>query len=308
MFIWQKCWQVKESVYPTGVLREMANLRTRFGAFGKENVRKERWFCWWRFPNALALDAALAAVCWQEAAARFCGARLGWEHGCLLAAAVWLGYVADRWLDGRSIGPGRAFSERHRLAIRWRRELFWTWGCVLCMSFGLAWASLGRIELLAGAVLALACAGNAALAQATKHRFVPSKEVRTAVLFAGGVFFFSFMNGHGGAVENILPCFVAFVALCFLNCGIIACWEREVDLRQGQSSLATRKEEDMNNLFRLGAAVLVTACLWQGAPFFLGVGSVALALVALDLSNVTVEDKRVLADLALLAPWPFIAS
>lgn len=156
-------------------------------------------------------------------------------------------------------------------------------------------------------VLALVCAGNAALAQAAERRFVPPKEVRAAVLFAGGVFFFSVVNGQGAAAESVLPGFVAFATLCFLNCGFIACWEREVDLRQGQSSLATRRE-GLPDLLRLSAVVLAATCLWTGSPFFLGVGCVALVLVGLDFSKVAVEDKRALADLALLAPWPFIAS
>ena len=287
----------------------MANIRGSF--FGTVFVRvrclRERPN-WWRLPNSLALDAALIAVCWQSLAAKSLGVKLAVTHGLLLATATWLGYMADRWLDGLSIGK-RACTERHLLAVQHRALLLFAWVLVLLASLFLALETLPADELSAGFVLAGLCAANAFLAQADDDGDFPvPKELRTALLFAGGILFFVSWK-----LEEVSPAFLAIfatvTALCFLNCCFITRWERRVDRRQGQSSLALRCGGGAGILqsaaFALGG-ICVGVCALGSAgnmsSLFLAAGCAALSLPALNLLRLEIEDKRVLADLGLLVP------
>ena len=287
----------------------MANIRGSF--FGKVSVRarclRER-ANWWRLPNSLALDAALIAVCWQSLAAKSLGAELAVTHGLLLAAATWLGYMADRWLDGLSMGE-RACTDRHLLAVQHRPFLLFAWVLVLLASLCLALETLPVDELSAGFVLAGLCTANAFLAQADDDGGFPvPKELRNALLYTGGIFFFVSWRIEE-ASPAFLAIFVTVTALCFLNCCFIALWERKVDLRQGQSSLALRCGGGTGILqsaaFALGG-ICVGVCALGSAgnmgSLFLAAGCAALSLPALNFLRFEIEDKRVLADLSLLAP------
>ena len=157
----------------------MANTRGSF--FGTVSVRirflRERTN-WWRLPNSLALDAALIAVCWQSLAAKSLGVELAVTHGLLLAAVPWLGYMAERWWDGLSMGK-RACTDRHLLAARYRAILLLAWVLVLFASLCLALETLPVDELSAGFVLAGLCAANAILA-ALLARFLTSSTLALA--------------------------------------------------------------------------------------------------------------------------------
>ncbi len=66
--------------------------------------------------NGLALDAVAVAVAWQAVFAKMVGARLTLVDSGVLAAAVWLIYMADRWSDARlgyGSGARHAFAGRH---------------------------------------------------------------------------------------------------------------------------------------------------------------------------------------------------
>ena len=262
----------------------------------------------WRLPNSLALDAALIAVCWQSLAAKSLGVELAVTHGLLLAAATWLGYMADRWLDGLSMGE-RACTDRHLLAVQHRPLLLFAWVLVLLASLCLALETLPVDELSAGFVLAGLCTANAFLAQADGGGSFPvPKELRTALLYSGGISFFISWRLEEASLA-FLAIFATVTALCFLNCCFIALWERKVDLRQGQSSLALRCGGGTGILqsaaFVLGG-ICVGVCALGSAgnmsSLFLAAGCAAFSLPALNLLRLEVEDKRVLADLSLLVP------
>lgn len=68
----------------------------------------------------MALDAVAVAVAWQAVFAKMVGARLVPVESGVLAVAVWLIYMADRWSDAR-LGYGTA--ARHAFAGRHGRWL-----------------------------------------------------------------------------------------------------------------------------------------------------------------------------------------
>ena len=78
------------------------------------------YFC--LIPNALALDAALFAACWQGMANGSFGMESSWIHGLLVALAVWLGYTADRLVDAVGMKQN-AQTVRHRFAHRHGKSL-----------------------------------------------------------------------------------------------------------------------------------------------------------------------------------------
>ena len=68
-------------------------------------------FRWWQWPTVLSLDAPIVVVAWQFLLASVAGVRLGWPHGFVLAASVWLSY----WLIGP---PVLAYLLSHQLVHR----------------------------------------------------------------------------------------------------------------------------------------------------------------------------------------------
>ena len=250
----------------------------------------------------------MIGVCWQALVAKSLEVELGISHGFLLGAAIWLGYVADRLLDGVLMGS-RACTQRHLLAVRYRTSFLFAWMLVFIASLFFAFETLSSEEISVGLFLAGLCAANALLAQLDKTaRFPLPKELRTALLYSVGIFFFVFCNLQE-VLFSFWVIFATVTTICFLNCCFIAHWERGVDLRQGQSSLALRCGGGAG-ILQSAASVLggicVGVCVLGSAgnmdSLFLAAGCAALSLPALNLLRLEVEDKRVLADLSLLVP------
>ena len=286
----------------------MANTSISLSSPVSEKVICSRWRHWWRLSNALALDAALIGVCWQALVAKSLEVELGISHGFLLGAAIWLGYVADRLLDGVLMGS-RACTQRHLLAVRYRTSFLFAWMLVFIASLFFAFETLSSEEISVGLFLAGLCVANAFLAQLDKTaRFPLPKELRTALLYSVGIFFFVFCNLQE-ALFSFWVIFATVTTICFLNCCFIAHWEREVDLRQGQSSLALRLDCDSGYLC-VGAFTFFWFCLLAFflfpernlSPLFLVAGCATSFLPWLDSLPIEIEDKRILADWGLLVP------
>ena len=145
---------------------------------------------WWEWPSALCVEAPLVALLWQEVSARSLGAQLEIYHRGLLALALWLAYLADRWVDAWFTRPRTA---RHLVARRWRWPLLVTW--ILGVGLGVFWAAM-RLQAREWSLCLLATAAAAvqvlALARLTSGR-VWARWLRrssVAALFTGGVLLF----------------------------------------------------------------------------------------------------------------------
>ena len=257
----------------------------------------------WEWPNILSLDAPLIAALWQSLFARVFGAALGWPYALLLAAAVWLIYSADRWLDGRSLGAA-ARTRRHRFYARHQRTGVWVWSAVFAGTLGSSLFLLTKAEFLTGAVLA-GCLLGYFFKRHHGDRKVHPKELQIAVIFTLGVVFLPLLSSTWSFAGLVLLCGGLFGGLIFLNCALIADWEGDLDV------------ETAPFILRAPQVAARLAPLTLGFALVCGVGGVfelvrpllaALALSALLLYSLEFSPKlgpaarRVLADAALLTP------
>ena len=281
----------------------------------------------WAWPTTLSLDAPAVALLWQALFARSFGVRLGLHHYLLLGASVWLVYAADRLLDGLKFDKRLPHTKRHRFYALHRRAVFAVWLAVLA---GSLWGALAltRAELswgfgVAGAALLYLMGvhlrarldaltrGLAGFLRTPLHFFLClPKETQVGGLFCVGAAVFLLPRVSLAAL--LLPV-LAFGALCALNCSFIALWEAPCDRAQGQSSLALRFPGA--RLWLLPAALALAGAAFalsfaQTRALFCCVGVSSLALWGLyhlgHARFVRPAPLRVLADVALLTPLPFL--
>ncbi len=284
----------------------MANIRISFfGTRYVSNVARDLKLNWWLCFNALAADTVLIAIFWQSLVAEVFDIELEHCHRILLGAAVWLGYVADRVLDGFQI-TDRVYSVRHSIAFRYREILFFAWIAVLFLAVFFAFHALPVKELYKCFLLAIFCGFNSLVNVFDKFGDFPiPKELRTALLFASGVFLFVALGLSEFTIWSWIT-FLSFASLCFANCCYVASWDRTVDMNQGQSSLILRRNLSLGSL-RFISLLMACGCILLSFflsenlhLFFLAIGSAVLSLPLIDILINGSENKRLLADLGLL--------
>jgi len=284
----------------------MANIRISFfGARYVSYVTRDLKLNWWLCFNALAVDTVLIAIVWQSLAAKVFDIELEHCHRILLGAAVWLGYVADRVLDGFQI-TDRVCSARHSIAFRYRVFLFLAWVAVLFLAVCFAFHVLPFRELYQCFLLAICCGLNSLVNVFDEFgKFPMPKELRTALLFTSGVFIFVALGFPKITIWSWIT-FLSFATLCFANCFYAAIWDRTVDMSQGQSSLILRRNLPLAPL-RLISLLMAFGCILLSVLlsgnlnlFFLAIGSALLSLPLIDILINGTENKRILADLGLL--------
>jgi len=266
-------------------------------------------------PHRLGLDAPLVAVGWQCWWARWTGAPLGWPEHAVLFLAVWLIYLADRLADGAALSPDAIphASARHRFAHRHRHPLLLLLVVIGATLAALACRSLNVGEFRAGLVL-LTLETGYFISVHGRHARGPSRELSrwpwmkeawVGVSFAFGSAFFTLCQS--AQTEPWMIFFVSlFALLCFLNCALISQWETPATMRAAAGSSTLRRT----------CVVLLLVAVAGG--FFLGQNIVlplvlgAAGLRALDgnfaARRLTLETRRVLADVALLTPWLLLAA
>lgn len=102
---------------------------------------------WWHWINWLALDAVAVALVWLPIFGHVTGARLRPVNYIVLGAAVWMVYMADRLLDGRS---GRGTAGRHSFARRGVKGLLPVMALVAGAAVWLACRDMRWITVMAG--------------------------------------------------------------------------------------------------------------------------------------------------------------
>jgi hypothetical protein len=284
----------------------MANIRISFfDTRYVSNVARNLKLNWWLCINALAADTVLIAIFWQSLVAEVFDIELEHCHRILLGAAVWLGYVADRVLDGFQI-TDRVCSARHSIAFRYREILFFAWVAVLFLAVFFAFHTLPVKDLYKCFLLAIFCGFNSLINVFDKFGDFPiPKELRTALLFASGVFLFVALGLPEFTIWSWIT-FLSFASLCFANCFYVASWDRTVDMNQGQSSLILRRNLSLGPL-RFISFLMAFGCIFLSFflsenlhLFFLAIGSAVLSLPLIDILINGSENKRLLADLGLL--------
>jgi hypothetical protein len=263
--------------------------------------------------NILGLDAPLVALVWQDFFAWSFGVPLTVAERVVLGLSFWLGYAADRWLDGWKIPPDAPASDRHQFARQHRGPLVAVWSLVLAGSVTLSCFALPRYLIARGLIL-VACVGVYFFLYqwpGTTRWLRGLKELAVAILFSAGTLLFIRPNRFDSGFW--WPA-AAWCLLCFLDCYAIACWEMELDRAANQESIVTRWPflargfkfaASLTILFAL-APLLVR--LFPSPPRLgLAVAAGALVLMLLDFAkgSIAIGVLRVSADLALLTPLIF---
>ena len=261
---------------------------------------------WWAWPSRLAVDAPAVAVAWLWAVGHEAGHPVPLAALVLVAAAVWLAYVADRLLDVQRLGadvgadgPRRARrpSSRHAFFARHRRRFarLWTW------VFGGAVASAAVVMTPTAFALGALVASLAVAAIAWNDRRTAvgslGRCIAIGVAFAGAV-----AVGFGAPVDaTLVPPLLGFAAVCASNVAWVTAWEKRVDDGHPNHAHARRLA-----LALTVAALLVVSVWCWSAPSALGLAAWAalasLAVLGLTGKSVPAPVRSMAADLVLIVP------
>ena len=194
---------------------------------------------WWQWMTVLSLDAPLVALLWQGLFAWVVGVRLPWHDPVLLGLAVWIVYAADRWIEGWRLQPEMVQTPRHLFYIRHRWPIFGVGVVAMVATAFIAITRLESREFQAGFVLVIPTVIYL-FSHQLLHRHHPlrvPKEICIAVIFALGCALAPAVHAPDRIMMLGWPALL-FCLLCFTNCALISVWEKEVDLRHGQTSLS----------------------------------------------------------------------
>jgi hypothetical protein len=245
---------------------------------------------WWLWPNLLALDAPAVAVTWQVFLASVAGIAVPLAASAVLALVVWAAYLLDRSLDARR---GIDSSDRHRVAGRNRFAWLTFAAAAVLSAAAVAFAALPRAHIRVGFIVLGAATGYLAAVHLLRARNVLDrgmKEVSVGVVFAAGVSIPLVV--HAVPHADWLPGVVAFAALCWLNCALIAVWE------------AGGPGAPPAWVAAVAGGLAVSVALEAPRPVAVAVCASTAALAALHAirARVSARAARVLADVVLLSP------
>lgn len=265
--------------------------------------------------TVLSLDAPAVAVLWQMLFARSFQVQLAWSVTVLLALVVWLIYVADRLLDALKAPAEGTEATRH---IFYRQHL---WAFLFPLGGGLvlaAWMAFTQLDAktFRDGLIILLAVGIYLLAVhlvRPEREWLP-KEMLVGVLFALGTCFPVWERMDSDFASMVGP-FLMFTALCWMNCAAIEYeeWTRLRGRRFGQPHPWTVW---MGNQFLLisiatGAIALgfvlveVGGGRWQLSAAEL-MSALAFALIRYKQESLSIDQFRVLVDIALFTPLFFL--
>jgi len=276
-------------------------------------ARTPLWL-WW---NLLSADAPTVAFLWALLFARAARVSLPLLEAAVLAATVWVIYVGDRLLDGKTGARQSGASDRHAFYVRHRAL---AWGCLAAVSAAALWVSVTRLEIAtrrAGLELAAAVALYFLLVHGARgglSRLFP-KELLVGGIFAAGTLLPAGTRGAEAARALLAPALL-FGAVCALNCMAIECWEHHRGGRQWSERPRWLLRWADARIAALAGSLLAAAGF---SAFFAPrdpgelelLAACALSLIfllALDRASHRLSPRslRVLADAALLTPALFL--
>jgi 4-hydroxybenzoate polyprenyltransferase len=194
---------------------------------------------WWQWLTVLSVDAPLVAILWQALFAFVVDVRLPWHDPVLLGLGVWIIYAADRWIEGWRLSPEIVQTPRHLFYIRHRWPVFGIAVLAILATAIIAFIKLESHEFKASVVLLIPTLLYL-FSHQLLHRHHPlrlPKEICIAVIFALGCALAPAVHAPDRLMLLCLPALL-FCMLCFANCALISVWEKEVDARHGQTSIA----------------------------------------------------------------------
>ncbi|HKT12103.1 MAG TPA: hypothetical protein VJW77_09805 [Terriglobia bacterium] len=264
----------------------------------------------------LSLDAPVVAVLWQLLFARAFHVQLARSVTILLAVVVWLIYVADRLLDVVKAPAQDAEATRHTF---YRRRM---WAFLFPLGAGLvlaAWMSLTKLDAKTfyGGLVILLAVGVYMLAVhlvSPRREWLP-KELLVGVLFALGTSFPVWVHMSYDFAELVGP-FLLFTVLCWMNCAAIEYqeWTRLRSRRFGRPHPWTEWMGSQFQSISIGIAALalgfvlveVSDIHWRLSAAEV-LSALAFALVRYKEDSLSIDQFRVLVDIALFTPLIFLA-
>ena len=255
--------------------------------------------CWL---TTLSLDAPFVALAWQELFARVWDTSLTCSHRLILLVSVWLGYAADRWLDGFSedIRP----PDRHHFYRQHRRGLLMLWMALFAGALITSLLYLPADQLQRGAWLVVAVLLYTLFAQTGRQsrQYDLVKAIGIGVLVWTSACLFA-VPALDVVRAELFPVVMPPIPVFVLNCLMINCWQRE---REPGGSPGSR-----SLLWTTALAVGTAVPAWICTPPMATVHLVSVAaltslalLWALHLHRLRFEStqRRTLADVCLMSP------
>lgn len=240
---------------------------------------------WWLWPNLLSLDAPVVAVVWQRHFADELQPALSYWPSLALVLIVWAVYLLDRvWDAPRQEQPQ---AERHQFAHQHRRT--WVSFAVMALTLAAIITPMIRVELLqTGAFVAVAVVVYLVAIHILPPCYrwpIHSKEFAVGAIFAAGVAVPVITFGESWRVW--LSPVLAFGILCWWNCQLIHNWETATTQGRWQA---------------LAFAVVAVSLSWPSDILLIGLSAFGLFLLNELVNVLSLQSRRVLADVVLLSP------
>lgn len=259
---------------------------------------------WWAWLTVLSLDAPFVAIAWQALLTQSFELVLRPLHLALLFTTVWLIYVADRCFD--SLVIDKAYTARHAFYIKYFRIIVLIASLIMGVVLIATLRWLEPTIFLHGALLS----GVVLLYLANLHLLkkpvlLLPKELQIGIVFALGTGLSLWSQLDASNILLFSLATLCFAALCFLNCSFISLWERFIDAKHQQPSLA--RSSDVQNFSNLLQLAIISLCILSMVlPFDLSL-KLAFVLSSIGLwivnyTQISVKLKRVLADVVLMSP------
>lgn len=275
----------------------------------------------------LSLDAPLVALAWQQLYATAWEVVLEWTTLLVLFLSVWLGYAADRWLDGFTDTRPDAHHDLYRAH---RQPVLWLWLVLLATTVATALVFLPSHALCRGWWLLGAVLLYTLFAQLARgwRRYGAVKSVAISLLVWTGAWIFALPPAPAGTVgvpsavgeanpqrapsvvggpdipgaTTVLVAMLVPIPLFALNCALIDSWAAE---RAGKGAGAAAVIATAIALLADGIAWSYTTALpaWRLFPEA-ALASCAL-LWGLHLARRFLHPapRRTLADVCLMSPF-----
>lgn len=265
----------------------------------------------WLWPNLLSLDAPLVAMAWLWMFAKTW--HVVWFPKTiylLVAAAVWIIYVVDRLLDAR-IHPNADVSDRprHRFHCRHRKKFGIVVGVVALGCVGILlnlppdlwWHGSFVLLFVAAYFMMVFLQGSEGISY--------FKNVLAGLAFAyGTVVGMHFYRPSSNLFWLIFsPEVLVFGVLCIANITAIDFWEQAGKSRNEDEKTAYEVVLSLLLIIVAGFALLLAMKAERYTqPFYYAVmvGAALLHVVNRARTLFSVDTMRVLADLAMLLPFP----
>lgn len=259
--------------------------------------------------NLLGLDAPIVAVVWQDFLARCYPSVLPPAGRLVLFLSVWAIYIADRMVDVRNPAHENE-STRHRFYRHHGTFAAALLGVVTLADFLAVALWLRPAVWKNGLIVAALVVLYMAIFPSRRTRYMRWKQPSAAALFTMGVFLIAW-TGTPDAWRTLGAPAAAFGALCLGNMRLIEHTERERGRRN--RGLVPAGKRTLTTILAF-ACLVAGRCWWSSA-----IAASAAGLVAVDYLGARwprdaafpdaaffdaafFEQRRVLADLALLTP------